>query len=350
MFKSLEIKNLRSITELKIENLGQVNLFVGHNNCGKTTVLESLFFLIGPTNPHLPVRANSFRGLTLLGKEIWPTFFHNMDVRKTIHIMGITKEENKRHSLEIDIRKKDVHNIPQEETVHSDLVRGTGDSEMPFIAEGLTFHFTLNDGGKTQTSSIFLNGEGIKTEGIDKPVFRGIFISPAVESEFKDRFDDIQSKKQTGEVISLLREVDPKIVDLRLNRAGILMADIGLPELIPVNLMGGGIVRFLSIALAMLSYKGGIVMIDEIENGIHHSLQETLWKTIFSWANKLNVQVFATTHSYENINAFDKSSRNSLFAEEAKVFRIERKDNTFKSIEFDVEKLERFLEKMWEVR
>ena len=46
MFKSIQIKNLRAITELEIENLGQVNLIVGQNNCGKTTLLEALFFII----------------------------------------------------------------------------------------------------------------------------------------------------------------------------------------------------------------------------------------------------------------------------------------------------------------
>ena len=39
MFKSIKINNLRVITELEIDNFGQINVLVGHNSCGKTTKL-----------------------------------------------------------------------------------------------------------------------------------------------------------------------------------------------------------------------------------------------------------------------------------------------------------------------
>ena len=75
MFKNIRIENLRTITHLEINNLGPVNLFVGQNNCGKTTILEAIFFLVGGTNPHLPVKANTLRGLPFLSDELWSTFF-----------------------------------------------------------------------------------------------------------------------------------------------------------------------------------------------------------------------------------------------------------------------------------
>jgi len=92
MFKSIKIKNLRAITELEIENLGQVNLIVGQNNCGKTTLLEALFFIIGRTNPQLPISANAFRGLQFLSNEYWDTFFNKMDTDSNIEISVILRE------------------------------------------------------------------------------------------------------------------------------------------------------------------------------------------------------------------------------------------------------------------
>ena len=108
--------------------------------------------------------------------------------------------------------------------------------------------------------------------------------------------------------------------------------------------------KTLSVALAMLDAEKGMVLIDEFENGLHQSVQEHLWKAIFAWSDKFNVQVFATTHSYECINAFVKASQDSLFPEKAKLYRIERKNENFKSIEFASEEITSFIEKNWEIR
>jgi AAA15 family ATPase/GTPase len=55
MYKQITIEGLRGIKHLKIEDFGRVNLFVGKNNCGKTTLLEGIFLLTGPTNAQLPL-------------------------------------------------------------------------------------------------------------------------------------------------------------------------------------------------------------------------------------------------------------------------------------------------------
>jgi len=104
----------------------------------------------------------------------------------------------------------------------------------------------------------------------------------------------------------------------------------------------------------MRDAKDGVVLIDEIENGLHYSGQEHFWKAIFEWSARLNVQVFATTHSYESAHEFAKCaiSQADLFSEgdQAKLFRIEREDDGFQAIEFDAEQIERFVERNWELR
>lgn len=39
---SLEVRNFRAFRDLKIEHLGRVNLLVGKNNVGKTSLLEAI--------------------------------------------------------------------------------------------------------------------------------------------------------------------------------------------------------------------------------------------------------------------------------------------------------------------
>jgi AAA15 family ATPase/GTPase len=147
-----------------------------------------------------------------------------------------------------------------------------------------------------------------------------------------------------------LKEIEPDISSLDYLEPGLLFADIGLPEMIPANLMGGGIAKCLSVAIAMLYSRDSIVLIDEIEDGLHYMAQQNMWKAILEWARKLNVQVFVTTHSNESIKTFNNSIDTTLFESETKLFRIERKDEKFRSVEYTKELLTESLESKWEVR
>jgi len=351
MFKNIKIKNLRAISDLEINNLARVNLFVGKNNCGKTTLLEAIFFLIGHTNSKLPINANIFRGLEVHSNEYWCSFFHNMKIDLDIGISAILRDREEEQKLVIlpEIQKE-IPTKPVSPEVFSANFQN-GDSKPGLVTNGLKLIFTNSqDPTIEKISIIYLEGDKLKTDGIKQSSDKAIWVSPATRFDWRLRFGLIQRKKLIGELISLLNEIEPHISDIRLNEVGILEAEIGLSRLIPVNLMGGGIASFLSVALAMLDMQDGVVLIDEIETGLHHSVQEKLWTGIFNWSEKLNVQVFATTHSDECIKAFSNSVDKTLFGSEVKLFRIERKDEKFRTVEYTQELLSESLESKWEVR
>ncbi len=351
MLRTIRIKNLRAITDLTIDGLEQVNLFVGDNNCGKTTLLEGLFFLIGASNPILPVTANRFRGLRIVGGEVWAGFFNNMDLRRIIEISSILRESNEEQNLLI---YPEMEKAGSSKTVGADVVEfapENGDSKAFLVPEGLRLEFKSSKDPHTSfISTIRQKGSELVPTGQRDRLPRGIYINPFTISDWADRFDSVQRKKQLPEVISAIRKIEPTISDLRLSKIGVLQADIGLSELIPINLMGGGIVRFLSIALAMLDSRDGIVLVDEIETGFQRKAQDNLWRAVFAWAQDLNVQVFATTHSYECIRAFSSSAEPALFPAGAKLYRIERSDEGFKATGYSKGELAESLESNWEVR
>jgi energy-coupling factor transporter ATP-binding protein EcfA2 len=350
MFTNIRIRNLRAITELEVNNLGQVNLFVGHNSCGKTTLLEALFFLIGATNPNLWVNANTFRGLPLISSSLWDTYFHNMDPTVAIEICGRLRAAAEEQRLLIRphySKRTTVQPAPSEVTTSS---LAPGDSEATEQVDGLELTYTSSEDQAQEVSSrIFLRKNELTAEGTRERAIRGVFVGPFAV-DWKPRFAEVQRKKRLGEVTSLLNEIEPNISDLRLDDMGLLEGDIGLPKLMPANLMGGGIAKFLSIALAMLDYQNGIVLVDELENGLGHSAQQRIWEAILNWAQGLNIQVFATTHSMECVKAFNNSADATLFGSEAKLFRIERKDEKFRAVEYSKEDLAQSLESNWEVR
>ena len=108
MYKNITIERLRGIKHLKIEDFRQVNLFVGKNNCGKTTILEGLFLLTGPTNAELPLKINSFRNFNIIDENLWSLFFNKLDVNSNIEISGGLVKPKEKRSLTIKPSMKSV--------------------------------------------------------------------------------------------------------------------------------------------------------------------------------------------------------------------------------------------------
>jgi AAA15 family ATPase/GTPase len=73
--------------------------------------------------------------------------------------------------------------------------------------------------------------------------------------------------------------------------------------------MGHAFCRMLTLYMGMLVTKTEILLIDEIENGLHHSVYENVWKGIGALAWDENIQVFVTTHSEECVIAAEKAAK-----------------------------------------
>jgi AAA15 family ATPase/GTPase len=84
---------------------------------------------------------------------------------------------------------------------------------------------------------------------------------------------------------------------------------VGIDERIPLSSLGNGMLRVLGIALALVNAEDGILLIDEFENSLYYSVQSDLWRLIFQIAHRLNIQVFATTHSWDCIKAFQSATQ-----------------------------------------
>ena len=156
--------------------------------------------------------------------------------------------------------------------------------------------------------------------------------------------------KKINEVVGVLQIIESDIKDITFVSNKMIYVDIGLDTLIPLNFIGDGVRRLLQLILAMCGMKGGIVLIDEMENGIHFSVLEKIWKVIYEAAKKFNVQVFITTHNIEILQylhkaaskdeEFQKSIRNYTILKDKEknleIFKYDFKEFSF-AIEQDVE-------------
>jgi len=148
-----------------------------------------------------------------------------------------------------------------------------------------------------------------------------------------------------------------QLLEARLRRLAVLVTggvpiingDIGIGELIPLPLMGEGMVRLLSIMLAIANAPDGIVLVDEVENGLHHSVMMGVWQAIADLARQYRTQVFATTHSWECIQAAHRAFEASG-TYDFRLHRLDRIGEDVRAVGYDREMLATSTEMNLEVR
>ena len=116
------------------------------------------------------------------------------------------------------------------------------------------------------------------------------------------RFGDAELEGYADRIADCLRRVDDRIERLRTIAAPptpMVYADVGLSRPVPIGFLGDGVGRLFSMALAFHQARDGMILIDEVENGLHHSALKDVWKDLNLLSQEFDVQVFATTHSYE---------------------------------------------------
>jgi AAA15 family ATPase/GTPase len=326
MFRSFHIQNFRCFRDLKLDNLERVNLIAGQNNVGKTALLEAIFLHLGFRNPGLGLSINALRGVRRIKtniKEAYSTLFINYETETIIEL--------KTHDDEANDCLLQIHFAEPETTQLASSIDDSQEIDLPttthFSANSLVFRYHEQDG--ETVSRAFVSGDNIQIENQPGPTEkkRGVFFTTherflQIDSE---RFSTLEATNRQNEVVSALRILEP-----RLNRLAILIlggvpiihGDIGIERLLPLPMMGEGMTRLLSILLAIANTEHGVILIDEIENGLHYSVMAKVWTAIAQAARDADVQIFATTHSWECITAAHQAFSES----ETYDFRLHRLD------------------------
>ena len=159
----------------------------------------------------------------------------------------------------------------------------------------------------------------------------------------------LRRQKRGGLLLDALRVVEPKLVSVEDNFANgepMIMGDVGLSELIPLAVMGEGMTRVARIVLAISSSPSGVVLVDEVENGLHYSVVPKMWEVIGAAAAQFGVQVFATTHSLECI----KAAHDSLDSEAFRYYRLQVYDSEVRCVTYEPEVMNASIRHNFEVR
>lgn len=362
MYSSFTARHFRCFGDVTVAPLAQINLISGKNNVGKTALLEALWMHHGYFNPELGVRVSALRGLTRIKtSEAYHDLFSDFDVASPVELVsqdeGGTSRTlritvNEQTTSRLEFRREDMNGSNGHEESATDRV---GQESTELSTARIDLEFTIGNGPVIR-SQAFIEPNAIRFEqaaGVKEPggVFLGARQSGGLE-EMAERFANLAVKKREERVVRFLQIVEPRLQRLAVQYRGglpVIYGDIDLPYLIPLPLMGQGMGRLLQIALAIPDAQNGILLIDEIENGIHHTIMKPVWRGIVELARSYHVQIFATTHSRECIDAALEAFRDDRTADFV-LHRLESADDGIRSMTYDLSMLQAASEIDAEVR
>lgn len=339
MLSSLQIQNFRALKDVKIKKLGRVNLIVGENNSGKSSVLEALRIYASRADEHILdeiatehneprlYNDNNIMSYTLPYASFFYGRNYPIEYGEKI-IMG--EVGNNFLSLE-----HIVELVKTEETTLNDgeyQIKRTRQ-----ILPKVLLNKTRQRNGVEELIKVEYNNQtinrivlnvdaiGFYRDELENMIygykeFKYIPTSFVELDDLARIWDGIALTNYEIFIIEALKIIEPDIEGLRfisINKHSLLDKVDRFPivklrnfdEPIPLNSMGDGMKRILQLILNLHQAKDGLLLIDEFDNGLHYKVQEKVWGLLFELAERFNVQVFATTHSNDCIRAFSKISQ-----------------------------------------
>lgn len=311
MLDHLVVQNYRLFKDLNIPKLGQVNLVTGKNNAGKSTLLEVIRMWASEGDSSVVNNILDKRGDWEEGDEkgTYSSLFTSRNSGKHIFINDFfIKFDHHPLNLEYGLLK-----IKKGSKYNSD----TGD----FEDNGLHF-ISFTHGNK------------------EYPQDEVVFIPPNSDFDNTNLWDKIELTPREDDVKQIMRIIIPELVDVRISKKGakVRLRNSEIPA--PLKNFGEGTNRLLMIALALVSAKDNILLIDEIDLGLHYSVHEQLWELIFQFAKEWNIQVFATTHSQDCLSAFSYVSNRDEYKDMGLSLRLQREKDNIIAVDYAPEELE----------
>lgn len=338
ILNSLEVRNFRAFHDLKIERLGRVNLVVGKNNVGKTSLLEALQLYARkmPTPTHIwdIMRAR---------REMRQPFSDARDMLATLKYLFYGRKE-----IQPGLEPATIGslNIPAETL--SIFVGWSPLDVSERAANYLVPRLVVELGNallEYPTDPTLPQGVLVRDRTINEIPCVVASSYGLNERRLTELWDGIALTDLEEDVLSALQLIAPGVKDLNFVSTPLSGSEripvvriVDMDEPLPLYSLGDGMVRTLGIALALVNAKDGLLLIDEFENGLYYTVQPELWRFIFQVARRLNVQVFATTHSWDCIEAFQKATRADQ-QEDGLLIRLESKKGEITATLYDKQEL-----------
>ncbi len=367
MISSLQIKGYRGFSALEMSGLERVNLLVGKNNSGKTSALEAIFLLISRGDPSALWQVLWRRGERLTTSadrvrdrapdlDVSHLFTgHALHLGSTFNLSA--KNQNAERYLNFTLSEikseKDATSTNKRErlTIPSRLgleVKGFPPPPIEMLP--------LSQAGGLD-SDVLQSPRRLRREVANELSTQYITADSLDSSDLVSLWDKVALTPNEDRVMRALRFLDLDVERIApqvggqfyYSRGGFIVKLAGFDHPVPIGSMGDGMWRMMAMAIAIAHCKDGVLLIDEIDTGLHYTVMANMWRLIFGAAKELNVQVFASTHSSDCIRSLaELCYLETDVADNVTLQRIERdKEN---AVAYTAEEIEIAAERRVEVR
>lgn len=331
VFDYLQVSGYRGLEMAELSQLGAVNIFVGNNNSGKTSLLEAISILCNPLDP--------FRWLEVSQRRLYlgrtPMVFHpDLEAMKWIFSQKIDSFSNESYQgqmlikssgntpvSEIDARLVEIYGVGSEknsqEKINDDLLSSETNAVIPGIEleiiTQISEKFSLFSLEKESRAAVFQfwENERFIQRKRNQQLIKNATIFPSYSSSepILDKLSQIILQEEDGKskVLELIQSFDDNILDIEITSTPTARATLAIKHkdigFAPLYVFGDGFKRTLLIALTVLTTANGVLLIDEIETSIHVSALSRVFSWLIETCHRLNIQLFVTTHSLEAIDA-----------------------------------------------
>ena len=357
----LLIQGFRGIAELAVPRLGRATLLVGRNGAGKTTVLDAV--RVYAARGSYPVLSDLLgdRDEVLTGRGAhpaiepdWESLFHGREISDSVRI-AIGSGQDAARQLRISPTVLDAERSPSlgrmlprfilQDRVHAlHIMFGNDEQLVPYLrVQDESSSEPVARQAIRETRRFLERGDPLQP-AVCEFLGPGLLGNAAI-SLYWDKVALTDDEERAMDALRMIGvDVDRVAMigsDTRVARPGgrrVIVRLASQDRPVPLRSLGEGARRMFGIALALANSRGGFLLIDEAENGLHHSVQHRFWRMVLGTALANNVQVLATTHSWDCVRGFAKAASEQEQAE-GMLYRIERDNGKVRAVDYPEEEI-----------
>ncbi|MEI0592791.1 AAA family ATPase [Brachyspira pilosicoli] len=342
MIRDLYIENFRGFDKLKIDNIKKINFLVGQNNCGKTSVLETIMIILSESRfkiienmMNISRSKENYRENKIELKNI----FHNLDYNNNINLI-YNRYDNINYNINISPISKYEKIVDDDNIELNYSIIITNENTNSIKEEKIIIHNIRNT--LVHMSMKYVDN---KTE---------VYIPSTIEyNRLTNYLIEILKNKKEEQLLEMISFFNKNIKAINILKNDIYINIDGINELVSLNLMGDGLKKYLSIIIPIVANKYNTILVDEIENGLHHKTIKHLLRSILNLSKNNDIQMFFTTHSYEVLKFLSEIVNDEFkyIKDTVSVINIVNTENKgFQSYNYDIDSVKELLENDSDIR
>ena len=304
MIRSADIKEFKCFEHANLKDCRTINVIVGRNASGKTALLEAMFLALG-ASPEVVLRLKKWRGYDSaprgtseeIDKSIWRDLFNGFDLSK---VVNINLEGTDTHARQLKIRYREQGDL----LTSPEFGNATVVYNSPVI-----FEYKRPKSPEKKVTVQFVDGQ-YHWRGVDTVLSQAAFFAsgyPFPQHENIDRFSKISKARHAEELVEAISNEFGFVKGVEiLSNSGEPMLHVDTPwyeEKIPLSAISSGVSKLVYLLIAIIAMPKSVLFIDEIENGFYYDRFPSLWGTLHRLCKAHDVQIFASTHSWECLEA-----------------------------------------------